>query len=189
MSTALLKNSPGVHETSRGPYIGCFSGRKFYPLDVRTSDIHIEDIAHALSNMCRFAGHCKKFYSVAQHSVHVSNQLPEELRLAGLLHDASEAYLVDVPRPIKHIADFSPYRKVEREIMQAVYKKFGITDSPLIHDADNLLLATEARDLMSDPSWAKDMPKGEFKIWPWTPEKAERVFLNHFALYTKGKNA
>ena len=84
-----------------GDWIQTMSGVIFYPLDPRPEEIRIEDIAHALSHQCRFAGHCREFYSVAEHSVRVSRELPQEFMLWGLLHDASEAYLVDLPRPIK----------------------------------------------------------------------------------------
>src|ERR1017187_10636100 len=77
--------------------ITTFSGIHFWPLLPNPADIRIEDIAHALSNQCRFAGHAREFYSVAEHSVRVSQLCPPEDALWGLLHDASEAYLTDVP--------------------------------------------------------------------------------------------
>lgn len=83
-------------------WIQTFSGRQFFPLEPRVEDVCIEDIAHGLSNLCRYAGHCECFYSVAQHCLLVSRVVPREHALRGLLHDASEAYLIDVPRPIKH---------------------------------------------------------------------------------------
>lgn len=186
----LLTHKAGVHITGRGPYIVTYSGKKFYPNDVRQSDIDINDIAHALSNQCRFGGHVKYHYSVAQHSCYVSDWLADKdnqgfysLELRGLLHDASEAYLVDVPRPIKLIADFSTYRTIEKTTQQVIYKKFGLIggdDPAIVTQADNLLLATEARDLMNNPFWAKHMPKLTMKIKPWTPAKAEREFMERF---------
>lgn len=178
----LLKNTVGVHETKRGPYLVTYTGKKFFPFDVQARDIDILDIAHALSNMCRFGGHTNKFYSVAQHSVLVSLILPDELKLRGLLHDASEAYLVDVPRPLKKIADFSAYRRIERETQEVIYTKYGLSahDVLEIHYADNLALATEARDLMGDPEWAHDMETSKVKIVPWTPEHSEKMFLKTF---------
>lgn len=182
MSTKLLKNVVGVHVTDRGPYIVTHSGKKFFPLDIRARDIDIEDIAHALSLQCRFGGHTKFHYSVAQHSVYVSNILTGSLALRGLLHDASEAYLVDVPRPIKKIGDFSAYRRVESETQKVIYKKYGFTgeDPQELHNADNLLLATEARDLMGDPTWCHDMPKLDWNIIQWEPEYAKKMFLDKF---------
>jgi uncharacterized protein len=186
--SVLLKNVVGVHETKRGPYLVTYTGKKFFPMDVQARDIDVLDIAHALANMCRFGGHTSQFYSVAQHSVLVSLILPDDLKLRGLLHDASEAYLVDVPRPLKKIADFSAYRRIERETQGVIYRKFGINDPAepqLIHDADNLALATEARDLMGDPSWAKDMEKLKLKIVPWSPENAEFRFMKKFEELSK----
>src|SRR4051812_31750950 len=83
------------------PYIQTYSGTEFWPLSPKAADVKLIDIAHALSNKCRFAGHCREFYSVAQHSVLVSRQLPDEFKLWGLLHDAGEAYFADIPNPIK----------------------------------------------------------------------------------------
>ena len=187
MST-ILENTKGVHITSRGPYIGTYTGKKFYPLDIRESDIDIGDIAHALSNQCRFAGHVKEFYSVAQHCCLVSDYFLTDIPLTssawrGLLHDASEAYLVDVPRPIKQIANFDTYREIEQKTQRAIYHKFGIypyEDPTWLHDADNLLLATEARDLMNDPGWCHQMPKAQMFITGWSPSKAKTEFMKRF---------
>ena len=82
----------------KGDWMQTHSGIQFWPLDPRPEDILIEDIAHALSNQCRFAGHCCFHYSVAQHSVLVSENVPAQDAMWGLLHDAGEAYLVDLPR-------------------------------------------------------------------------------------------
>jgi len=182
----VLENKKGVHITSRGPYIVTYSGGKFYPMDVREEDIDIEDIAHALSNQCRFGGHVNTFYSVGQHCCHVSDLLAQhsaEEAFRGLLHDASEAYLVDVPRPIKQIVDFSTYRQIERATQVAIYTKFDITpvEDPLwLFNADNALLATEARDLMDNPGWCHKMPKLKMKIEAWKPAKAEKEYLKRF---------
>ena len=180
----------GVHETSRGPYISTYSKKKFYPLDIRKSDLDIIDIAHALSNMCRFAGHVDKFFSVAEHSVRVSKIIDKDLALAGLLHYASEAYLVDVPRPLKQLVDFGPYRKIEKKVQDTIYRKYNIhldiDDLDRIHIADNLQLAVEARDLMGNPYWCHVMGKAEGKITKtWAPEKAEKEFLKRFKELTK----
>ena len=82
-------------------YLSTYTGKKFYPYDPRPEQICIEDIAHGLSMLCRFAGQCRFFFSVAEHSIAVAHLLPANLKLFGLLHDASEAYLVDLPRPVK----------------------------------------------------------------------------------------
>jgi hypothetical protein len=85
----------------KGDWMQTYTGRQFWPIDPRADEIDIVDIAHALSQQCRFAGHCKSFYSVATHSWHTSNVCNSENALWGLLHDAAEAYLVDLPTPIK----------------------------------------------------------------------------------------
>src|SRR5690606_29748913 len=102
---------PSLVPTRKGDWMQTFTGRRFWPLDPRPDEICIEDIAHALSMQCRYAGHCLSFYSVAEHSVLLSQHVAEPFRRWALLHDASEAYLVDVPRPIK--GDLSNYRAVE----------------------------------------------------------------------------
>lgn len=191
MSTELLKTeATGVHETSRGSYICTHSGKKFYPNDIRVADIDIEDIAWALSNQCRFSGHTSEHFSVAQHSLMVSSILPEELKLQGLLHDASEAYLCDLPKPLKHLADFSAYRRIEKNAQQVIYRKYGIIypDPPEIKKADAILLGTEARDLMGNPGWCHEIePKLGKKIVPKTISRVRTEFLDEFHRLTDGK--
>lgn len=150
-------------------WILTYTGKKFYPMRPQIEDICIEDIAHALSNLCRFNGHCKEFYSVAQHSMMVSNQIMEmsgdvQQQFAGLLHDASEAYLCDVPRPIKYTASFYEYRVAELKLQAMIYKRFGvIPNEQLIKLADDYLLRAEAFFLLPDHSEWKPTttkPKG-----------------------------
>lgn len=128
------------------PWIETVSGKKFHFLDPTDEEIDIEDIAYALANLCRFNGHCDRFYSVAEHSVFVSSLLPKELQLAGLLHDASEAYLADIPSPIKQ---FLPdYKKLEAPITLAVERKFSLRNDlashHMIKQADMAQLKSEA---------------------------------------------
>jgi uncharacterized protein len=82
-------------------YLSTFTGNKFFPFAPHPHQIDIRDIAHGLSLLCRFSGQCPYFFSVAEHSIYVANNLPDNLKLEGLLHDASEAYLGDLPRPVK----------------------------------------------------------------------------------------
>src|SRR5579885_2784587 len=88
-----------------GDWIQTYCGVAFYPLDPRPEEILIEDIAHALSMLCRFTGHVKRFYSVAQHCVYVSHRCDPKDALWGLLHDAAEAYLNDISRPVKSLRE------------------------------------------------------------------------------------
>ena len=108
-----------------------FTGRHFDPMQIRTEDICIEDIAHALSLMCRGGGPLKYFYSVAQHSLNCSAEAKArgwsgKLQLACLLHDASEAYISDIIRPVK--ANLTGYLEIENRIMEKILEKFNLSD-------------------------------------------------------------
>lgn len=166
-----------------GDWLQTYSGVQFWPLDPRPEEIRIEDIAHALSNQCRFSGHVSAHYSVAEHCVRVSRIVPALDALWGLLHDAAEAYLVDLPRPLKRLPGFAAYRDAESEIMVAVCSKFGLPMEPAsVRLADAVLLATEARDLMGPrpaPWMAMPEPLVE-RIEPWGAAFAEAAFLARF---------
>lgn len=167
---------------SGGGWIATFTGRKITPLDPDPDDIAIEDIAHALALQCRFTGHVRQFYSVAQHSVMVSQLVPKEQALDGLLHDASEAYLADIARPIKNMPGFGDvYHAAEAKLEEAVAWHFGTTYpmSPEVKVADNLMLWAEMRDLMPvDPPDGVEMYSKEVK--PWGPVLAELKFLARY---------
>ena len=168
-----------------------YTGKKVYPLEMTPNDICIEDIAHSLSLQCRFSGHSGVFYSVGQHSVLVANNCPKHLRLKGLLHDASEAYLVDIPRPLKNLPEFSLYRKFEEKIQNTIFGKYGLSDGipDEVHYADNLLLATEARILLGKllPGWNPVTPYLKEEILPLCPADAEKLFLDSFSKFKKGE--
>jgi hypothetical protein len=178
------------------PFIETRSGVSFWPLDPKVSDIRIEDIAHALSNQCRFSGHTREHYSVAEHCVRVSELLEawdcsREIQLWGLLHDASEAYLVDIPAPLKGQPAFAPYLEAERRLMLAICERFDLPlDEPAwVRAADGVLLATEARDLMAfrPEHWSK-LTHASLKesIVPWNHEAARSYFLMRFRALTTG---
>ena len=132
-----------------GDFIQTYSGIEFYPLDPRIEEVKLLDIAHALSNICRFTGHCNEFYSVAQHSVLVSQYVSEENALWGLLHDASEAYICDIARPVKKSLEMKPYKEIEKRLMNVIAKTFNLSeDEPKeVKEIDTKMLRTEARDL------------------------------------------
>lgn len=111
------------------PFISLSSGGRMYPLGPNPDDILIEDIAHALANLCRYNGHTSEFWSVAAHSIEVCDRLAyagheDAVCFAGLMHDASEAFLQDVPRPMKSL--FVGYRQWEENLEFAIAKKFGV---------------------------------------------------------------
>lgn len=132
-------------------WIGTYTGRKFYPYDPKPKDVNVEDIAHSLSLQCRFNGHCEHMYSVAQHSINCTKLLKElgydvKYQLYALLHDASEAYLSDLPRPVK---EYMPeYYEVEQKVQDVIWEHFGLSnptkeDWDIIYFADNQLLYWE----------------------------------------------
>lgn len=173
------------------PTIMTQSGRYFSFTDATPDDIHIEDIAHALSHLCRFTGHTREFYSVAQHSVLVSYRVPQGMALEGLLHDATEAYVGDVSRPLKML--LPEYQKIEAFVWSLIAKRFGISEKlpPRIKEVDNILLFTERRDLMprnlkaqDEWAWGSNIETLENRIAPWAPAAAKKIFLDHFHFLT-----
>lgn len=172
-------------------WIETYTGKKFYLLDPQPDSICIEDIAHALSQQCRFTGHTKKFYSVAEHSVHVSLLCGLDKRecLSGLLHDASEAYIADLSRPVKYETPVGPpYFEIESRIMFAIANKFGF-DWPMserIKQADNVMLHSEKDQLMTELSWdgqwgeAVILDYAETPLVGYLPPAAKKIFLQRF---------
>ncbi len=186
-----------MEETSRkGQWIQTFTGLCFWPLDPRPEEIRIEDIAHALSLQCRFNGHCRAFYSVAQHSVLVAElveRFQPEAALAGLLHDASEAYLSDLPRPLKNEPDMAFYLEAEARLQEVVHVRFeldGELSRRIVEWADDVLLATEARDLMRVPvrRWEALPAPLPDPIDPMSPKEAEQAFLESFERLRTGRS-
>lgn len=167
-------------------WIQSVSGKQVSLTDPYASMINIDDIAHALSMLCRFNGHGTRFYSVAEHSVHVSNEVTPDLALAGLLHDAAEAYLGDVPSPLKgHLADFKMFEeRMEKVIAEAFGIRFEEFKSPELKRADIQLLVDEKSVLMvPEPKpWPTDAPspKKPDRIKAWNPSEAREAFLNRY---------
>lgn len=176
------------------PTIQLSTGGYFSFESCTSSDIRIQDIAHALSNACRFAGHTKKFYSVAQHSVIVSCIVPEEFALVGLLHDATEAYIGDMTRPLKNLNP--TFCELEHKIWTVIADRYGLSyEIPsIVKRADNIALVTEKRDLMprdkdgsEEWSWTRGIMPLKDRIIPLQPAAAERSFKNRWLELTGEK--
>jgi hypothetical protein len=165
-------------------WIQTYVGKQFWPLAPRAEDLDIRDIAHSLSLQCRFNGHCRVFYSVAEHSVRVAAQLPDELALWGLLHDAAEAYLGDLTRPLRRQVEARWFNEAEDRLLKVIAATFGLTwpMPPSVRAADDVLLVTEARDLMVEPptSWSIEAEPLPERIEPRAPAAAEALFLERY---------
>lgn len=246
-TTALraLRRHDGPPVRRRGDWIQVYSGIQFWPIDPRPEEILVSDMAHSLAQQCRFTGHTREFYSIAQHCCLVHDliaswltdpvcdvcgdpsrevtsyreQLHEDHALGrctllcatcevatcgkgvwwtlaearwllprkGLGHDGSEAYLCDIARPVKHLPAMQPYRNAEAEIQDLVYVALGVggPEPYLVKRADDILLATEARDLMAPlhPQWTVKPPAYPVlpdRIEPWGPKRAEREWLRRY---------
>jgi hypothetical protein len=173
-----------------GPFIQTLSGRRVNPFDAAPEDIDPADIARALSNICRFGGHSRAFYSVAQHSAIVADLLeargatPGEL-LAALLHDAAEAYLGDLPHPLKHRSELGAgFRAAEKRLEAVIAERFTLPDAAArIKPLDRSLLATERR-IFSEVTWHWPELDGaeplDLEIEPWSPARAQEEFLRRY---------
>ncbi len=178
------------------PSIQLASGKLFHFYGCRPEDIDINDIASHLSKLCRFTGAVRQFYSVAQHSVLVSAIVPPEHALAGLLHDATEAYINDLSRPAKSLAaGYCHYEKYY--LWPVIAKRFGLPQElpACVKEADNVLLVTEKRDLMPPIAekdrhvwaWADGIVPLGVRIQPLMPGRAEAYFRHRWFQLTGEK--
>jgi 5'-nucleotidase len=167
--------------------IRTFTGELFDFVNPESTPLSIESIAHSLSLICRFTGHCRVFYSVAEHAYRVSYVCPEKHAFWGLMHDAGESCVQDLSRPLKHMKGMGAYRAHEKHVMNAICKQFGMdsTEPPEVKDADNILLVTEQRDLMNNSIPDFDVKPLIGKIEPVTSHQAEILFLRRFKELTK----
>lgn len=169
----------------RGGWIQTLSGGRFYPADPRPEEMFIEDIAGALGKLCRYGGHCLRFLSVAEHSVHVARKAHPAIRRAALMHDAGEAFLVDMPRPIKSM--LPGYKPMENRIMAVAAVRFGF-DWPMppeVKYLDDAILADEREQAMAPTSatceeWGAPHPPLGITLQFWSPEEATEQFLQVF---------
>lgn len=167
-------------------WIQTLKGNRFDLLSPSPDLIDPEELAVVLSRICRFGAHCREFYSVAQHSVFVCDLVEEQsLKLPALLHDAHEAYwgFGDICRPAKQLIR-EPLRHICEAVDSAIAERFGLPmasvfSSAKIKHADNVALATEARDLMEEPPcpWEMLPPPHSGKIAPVSMADAEKMFL------------
>lgn len=172
------------HCGGEAAWITTYTGRRFHLLDPDPGAIVIEDIAHALSMICRFNGHIRRFYSVAEHSLNVASQCSPDNKLAGLLHDGSEAYISDIVKPLKDTPEFAFYREVEARVQGAVYSAFGLPHGgiPLeVQLVDYHMAGTEGASLLPViPEWAYQREALPVEIRCLPPVEAELRFLDAF---------
>jgi hypothetical protein len=182
-----------IEQPDRGPWIQTFTGRRFHYADMQPSDVHILDIAHALSMLCRYGGHSRMFYSVAEHSVLLCDALRAagedvHVQLAGLMHDSTEAYCVDIPRPLKRM--LSDYKAFENRAWDVIASRFGLMPElpAIVHEYDTRMLITERPVLFESPiPWPR---YEEVKPLPGVllhcaePWKAKLAFLKRFHFLT-----
>lgn len=179
-----------VDDLRNRAWILTFTGKQFFHLRPTPDMVCEEDIAHALSNIGRWTGHTKYFYSVAQHSWYCSYLVPKELAFEALMHDSPEAYLGDMNRPLKHCTPAGPaYMEIEAKVEEVIFKKFRLTYPfpPEVKVADNLMLYAERAQLMNGQNvtyetrkWGVPETAADVRIERWTPRRAERMFLRRF---------
>lgn len=184
-----LPLAPPTHEAERGPCCLTHSGAWFYPDDPRPEEITVLDIAHALSHQCRYNGHCPEFYSVAQHAVYCADAaaalgLDETVQFEALMHDAAEAYVSDLPRPVKAL--LPGYYALEDRVLRAIAAKYGFQGqmSGDVRSIDDRVLHTEARDmgLGFNMAWGgeDEGPYDFLAVNPCSPEEAKYRFIDRF---------
>lgn len=165
------------------PKIMLFSGAELDFRNPSASSFTIDDIAHGLSLLCRYAGQCRDFYSVAEHCLHVSYLVPEHA-FAGLMHDAAEAFVGDITRPLKQM--LPQYKKIERSVEEVIFSRFNVSwpIPSAVKQADLALLAAEQAHLMPPGTdrWASDagIKPASIQIKCLAPRDAEAAFLARF---------
>jgi hypothetical protein len=174
-------------------WVETYTGTKFYPFEPNPEHINLLDIAHPLSQMCRFTGHCEFFYSVAQHSINCAKEMmllgePPRMQLYALMHDASEAYLQDIARPIK--SSIGNYEEIEAKLMDAIWDAFGIPrpsedEWQKVKQVDDLMLLNEAKILMKCKHWdLGEFPviqNARFRITEMSMRSVEAEFMQMFS--------
>lgn len=178
-------------DNKKKAYIRTYTGVKFHIFDPRHENIYIEDISHALSLICRFTGHTSRMYSVAQHSMMVAKELkekgaPVEVQMFGLLHDASEAYICDLAKPIK---DLIPgYAEVEKKIQDMIYFRFlkrtpTKKEKELINEVDKDVMCFELKRFFSKGEEDAELIEHSNVVsFPFLPETSQQIVKDEFLL-------
>jgi uncharacterized protein len=187
MQAGAKSKGGGVNNEGRhaGNWMQTYTGRAFYPMDPYVEDVDPLDIAHALSLICRYGGHVRRFMSVAEHCVLMSHAVSPQNALWALLHDATEAYVGDMVRPLKHA--MPAYRAAEDRLMAVICDRFGIDHAcpAEVKVADNRILRDERDALMSAPPlpWTsiESQPALGVKVEGWSPVEAEKRYLDRLA--------
>lgn len=170
----------------QGTWMQTVSGKVFWPIDPRPEELDINDIAHALGMMCRYGGHCNRFYSVAEHSVLMASyaeaNLGTEIAQIALMHDATEAYLSDVIRPVK--AHLPNYREIEERLWLCIAERFSLPQviPDEVHHLDNCILRDEMEALHMPPPMEWNIPNQRLgvQITGWEPKFAGWAFLGMY---------
>ncbi|MBS3652466.1 hypothetical protein KEU06_28165 [Pseudaminobacter sp. 19-2017] len=187
-----MSQMPVAVKISVGPTITLASGHVFDFLDPHSSRFEIEDIAHGLAHVCRYAGQCRDFYSVAEHSILVS-EVVEDYQFEALMHDAAEAFLGDVTRPLKQL--LPDFKRIEADVEDAIFERFGLNRDfkEVIKDADLRVLAAEQAQVMAPGTadWAAEagIVPAEIYVRYLTPREAKARFLERFRELSKNGTA
>lgn len=175
------------HKPRNGDWMLMNSGCRYWPLDPRPGDFDIKDIAHGLAHTCRWGGQVDQFYSVAEHSVLVSRYVRRELRMNALMHDAAEAFVGDIPRPLKRILGAN-YKLIEDRTHEAIAIQYGITKEmhPQVKEIDNRITVDERQQLFAnnddDLPWmfSSSVGLGVEITNPLPPALAKKLFLETY---------
>ena len=184
-------NAVGVN-VARGPTITLASGRLFDFLDPQGSEFTIEDIAHGLAHVCRYAGQCRNFFSVAEHSIIVSETVTE-FAYEALLHDAAEAFIGDVTRPLKQL--LPEFKRIEANVQDAIIQRFGMDPGygKVVKEADLRVLAAEQAQVMApgcaDWAIAAGIEPAPVVVRYLTPLTAKHEFLDCYERYLGRRRA
>lgn len=185
---------PGAVPALDEQWIGLLSGAQFNYNRPEESDVTLDDLASALSNICRFSGHLPCFYSVAQHLVNTSRLVPAEYAFDALMHDTAEAFTNDLPTPLKWALPI--FKELEIKIESAMAEKFGFNYPyhPCVKEADtNMLILEKLYVKMDDRPWPQyedivvDHLRDKVDLKPWQPVRAKREFLERFEELTNGQ--